>query len=727
MKGRNNNNNNIPTFDDIDNIDDDLQHIGEVYPNDERIYDVQKHDQIASIKHHQSIDDKTDRSIRGRYDEKSLIDPTISYVKRGLILLPVNMILPTHYKEKINDDSSSSAPTYSVDQSRVSLFTSFPPPPTIVQPSSEGYSDIDLKYAKQRLKQHSGYHIAAGVTSATKLEEGYSESILSMNYRIPSLISWPPSLMGHNSIKRRQYLVSDMHYNLHLGSTTKTSFGSTLSTLDGKTHLRFDMGNPFYNMNSSNQNGGRNIQRRQKKNTSSMITSPSLQSDYTISASHDFNNSLCANWSMKIAPSPPLTFSPTNMSSTSPIHMQCMNLTLTNMTGVRKRHSPKLTLTLGYGMPLVGGEALWMSNVKPGTGEQEPITHRNCTDISSSASSVYSSNMKLEIEQDVSSTQTCNSTIEYCHTGQQFSLGTIFTRTFSSSRFARLGVGIRHTFDNIFNNSEWWKQGTTSWLFKLERGDVRLLIPVTIYPVSTTALDSLVRVVYVSMASIVVDIIVSELLCGVTASKLRLRFLKILLGKEMVDKVSSSLNFEIEKDQEEKEKWLLQEQLFKVQEHTARQVNLMVKQAKAATKREVDQGGLVIVKAIYGVIDNTSRQWIQYRDMDATTQLQFWVTNSSLHLPAVSKKHMLGFYDLVAFVSDDEWEVQPTTNQKGNRRNRLFGSWKEKLMGTKQKRRDLRVVLSIQYKWSNKLYQVMYHDDEAVDLPSQHAEETVVE
>lgn len=247
MKGRNNNNNNIPTFDDIDNIDDDLQHIGEVCPNDEHKDDVQKLDQISSIKHHPSKDDKTDR-IRGRYDEKRSTDPTISHVKRGLILVPVNMTLPTHYdtKETMNQDSSSNAPTYSINQSRISLFTSFPPPPTIVQPRSlKGYSEIDLKHAKQRLKQHSGYYLAAGVTSATKQDEGYSESILSMNYRVPSLISWPSLISGYNNTIRKQYLVSDIHYNLHIGSTTNTSIGTTLSTLDGKTHLRFDMGSPF--------------------------------------------------------------------------------------------------------------------------------------------------------------------------------------------------------------------------------------------------------------------------------------------------------------------------------------------------------------------------------------------------------------------------------------------------------------------------------------------------
>jgi len=495
MKSRNNNNK-VPTFDDIDNIDDDLQHIGEVYPNEHKD-DEHKHDQISSIKQHPSKDDKTDRRYRGsRHYDECLVDPTIS-VKRGMILLPVDMKLLTHVdKETMNEDSN--VPAYSINQSRISLFTSFPPPPTIIiLPNSEGYDEIDLKQAKQRLKQHSGYYLAAGVTSATKCDEGYSESLLSMNYRIPSLISWPSLLIGYNN-KRQQYLVSDMHYNLHLGLTTKTSLGSTLSTLDGKTHLRFDMGNPFYNINSSTQNG-RKVQKRQK-NTISMITSPSLQSDYTISASHDFNNSLCANWLMKIAPSPPLIFS-NSSSSTSPLHMQHMNLTLTNMTGMRSRRLPKLTLTLGYGMPLTGGEALWMANTKPGTeGETGPSNfHRNCTDISSSVSSVYSSNMKLEIEQDVSSTQICNSTIEYYHTGQLFSLGTIFTRTYSSSRFVRLGVGIRHTFGNKFKNSEWWKQGTTSWLFQLERGDVRLLIPVTIYPIATTFWESLVRIIYMSL------------------------------------------------------------------------------------------------------------------------------------------------------------------------------------------------------------------------------------
>lgn len=81
---------------------------------------------------------------------------------------------------------------------------------------------------------------------------------------------------------------------------------------------------------------------------------------------------------------------------------------------------------------------------------------------------------------------------------------------------------------------------------------------------------------------------------------------------------------------------------------------------------------------------------------------------------------MLGFYNLLAFVSDDEWEMQQT-NQKDS----TSSWWKEKLVGTKQKRRDLVVVLSIQYKLDNKLYQVMFNDNESVDLPSQYGEKVV--
>ncbi|KAL7531334.1 hypothetical protein ACHAXR_006594 [Thalassiosira sp. AJA248-18] len=776
-------------------------------------------------------------------------DPTIAHVKTGLILLPLEMTLPitiddgsidgvcdqemvgerdeaigadSREEETIEDDGggdtsskdpqSSEAgenmmepkivPSFSINRSRLSLFAAFPPPPIVLQPNDDVdcrmYDQTDLNHAQQRLKQYSGFHGAMGMTSATTSRLGYSDTLLSINYRLPTLLSLPslhhPSLLGYNKKKsiRQQKLIGNVHYNLLLGSaaTTKTSLGSTISSLDGRTRVQWDIGNPFYPiLTSHNQSNACLVRNSRKKGG---ILSPSPQSDYTLSVTRDFvctSSPLRANCMMKLSPLPPPTFLSTNSksnsmmsaSSLSSLHLQHFHLTLTNnmdtnnencvrgvnakrmREGLNNRH-PKLSLSLGYGMPLAGGEGLWwVSQTRPtgGAGSHQSGTdgcgsamHHNHNAIHNNkttalASSSYSTNVKLDIKQSLSRTQSCHGTLEYQHAGQILSFGTMAIRTFSSSRFSRLGVGVQYALElgNIFSHDccPWWK-GSTRWLFQLERGDVRFLVPVTIYPHPLAAWDLLTRVLYSFLASIVVDTIVGELLCGVT-SKLRLNFLKLFLGEEKVGTFISSPVDDTKKEREDEELWM-QQHLVKAQDDTTRQVNLMMRQANATTKREQEQGGLVIVKAVYGVMDNQSCQWVRRTEksaeninvdtqqehvMDATTQLQFWVSDSSLNLPAVSKKHMLGFYDILSYVSKDDWTMHQTPlNKQGggegkNRSNNSFtfslAKWWKGKMRADEEDRKLVVVLSVRYKWDDKLYDMMFYDDEAVDLPSQFAQE----
>ena len=749
----------VPTFDDINNDSDDgIQYIGDVHPSDEQNDGEQKFDQVASISNPSLLPDESNRNRyrcgrKGDDDGPYVMDPTSAHVKRGLIYLPVEMKLPSLNEE---DDT----PTYSMTQSRISLYAAFPPPPIIVQPiNSDGspmYSKSELNHAQHRLKQHSGFYTAMCVTSATCHSEGYADTVLSLNYRQPSFISWPSSLLSIRKRSRKQHeqkFVGNMHYNIQLGCTPKTSCGYACSSLDGKTHVRFDVGNPF----SSTQQKKHRIDKKKKN---SMILVPSTQSDYTISASHDFfcatDSSLRASWMMKLSPLPSLIFTPTTskISSSFPLHMQYFNMNISTIESQTKQmhgrsHSrPRLSLSLGYGTPLIGGEGLWMSNIISSGAESSKMS---VFDSIPSPSSLDITNVTLDVEHEISSTQSCHSTIGYSHTCQLFSFGTIFTRKFSSSRFSRLGIGIRQTFGNIFCSSKnlgmWWKQGTTSWLFQLERGDVRFLVPVTICPKAVTAWDLLLRLMYATITSIVADIIVSELFCGVT-SKLRLKFLRLLLGDELVGGIGSSVSeSDMEKGKNDEEHWL-QNQLLKTIEDTKRQVNLMQRQAKAVTVREKEQGGLVIVKAVYGVMDNESRQWIKrdgkwnntecssettnemmWHTMDATTQLQFWVADSSLHLPALSKKHMLGFYDLMAFVTEDEWTIHKTQSlsthdMKGhgiiscnNFTHSIRKWWSEMLLVDDEQERDLVLALSVRYKWNDKLYDALFYDEDPVDLP----------
>lgn len=250
---------------------------------------------------------------------------------------------------------------------------------------------------------------------------------------------------------------------------------------------------------------------------------------------------------------------------------------------------------------------------------------------------------------------------------------------------------------------------------------------------ASTWRTSLLGLFYASLASIVADVIVCELLCGIT-SKLRLRFLSLLLGEEYVNNREHD-------DRDDDGEHLLEEQLSKAKEDALRQVHLMEQQARATTKKEEETGGLVIVNAVYGVMDNESRRWLSrrnrrgreedYHTIDATTQLQFWVANSALYLPALSKKHLLGFYDVLAYVGEDEWVTiqEDESREKLNLNNSIRSAqtgfaqllgiwWKGTPCYETMKRRDLKVVLSIRYRFEDQLHDMMFDDDQAVELPS---------
>ena len=730
----------VPSFEDINN--DDVHNIGGETDNEQ----VSMHDNHSGSAVGYGSTSVQYRSGRRRYgannrrvenedDGRHSCDPTIAHVKTGLILLPVDMTLPKYSdgSQTLSSGNGVAAPSFSINQSRLSLFAAFPPPPIIVlQPRNNirgpKYNPSDLNKAQRQLKQSSGFHTAMGVTSATSANLGYSDTLVSLNYRMPSLISLPTSIGTSSylrSIQQEKY-VGNMHYNLHLGSTTKVSLGSTLSTLDGRTRIQLDVGNPFYSS--------------ERRATKTVFIHPSQHSDYTINASHDVffgaSSPLRVNWMMKLAHSPlPIFLTKTDEYASLPLHVQHFGLTVSNDMNTNannKRETannhPTVSFRLGYGVPLIGSEGLWASyccnNVSDSAVHPNNSANADVDKSVESFSTKYSTNVKLNVEQHLSESQSCQSTLEYRHAGQGLSLGTIITRAFGSSRFSRLGVGVQYSLLNIFNDTNWWK-GTTRWLFQLERGGVRFLVPITIYPQPLAPWDSLLRLCYASLATILADTIVGELLCGVT-SKLRLSFLKMVLGE---DKVGKYTDVGIKTESNYRDQLILQ-QLAKARHDAMRQVRLMMRQAKAMTKKEEENGGLVIIKAVFGVIDDETRQWIHlpekytknanknenvWHTIDATTQLQFWVKDSSLHLPAVSKKHMLGFYDPMAFVSEGVWDVGHNPS--------LMASWWRKKTLAVEKKRNLVVVLSVRYKWGGKAYDVMFYDEDAVDLPSRHAEE----
>ena len=679
---------------------------------------------------------------------RELIDPTLGHVKRATIVVPVDMML--HYSNselgllsndldgvvaKGSDEHSSNdnqhgltenaTPTYSIKQSRLVLFAAFPPPPIIIQSSeiSDKRLKQELNLAKQRLKRHSGFYGAFGIHSATHQDLGYVDTTLSLNYRCPKMLALPTRLSNAP-------MIGNVHCNLYLGANTKESLGVTLSSIDGRSNICLDAVNPF----------PRSLDHQSTKYS---VLSPQLNRRcYTISFSRDIslrNGPFRVQGVLMFAPLPCSKLDRSqNMHATL---LQQFAFVVTNSLDSYKHISvldqsrnshdkirPKVSVSFGYGKNNTDWDQFLSS-----------CDYRSDVEFSRDIEyqSTFSTFVKVDVKQQLSPSQTCHSSIKYRHLGQTLSLGTVVTRTFSSSPFSRLGVGVRHVFGNIW---DWkaWKHVKTWWLLQLERGDVTFCIPIAIYPAAETTWESCIRLLYVSIASLIVDAIVGELLCDAT-SMLRVRFLQMLLGKDYLDMnciADSICNVEMETHRNAKRFMALQ--LATARENALKQRDIMKKQAKKIAKKEEDNSGLVIVKAVYGVIDNENNQWVSQSisdnetsspcTLDATVQLQFWVNDGKLRMPATSKKNMLGFYNVLDCINDEEWLSEPPCSsfeQSGilQKVSRWYKQLWDENPDTTYTKRQLRVVLSIRYKWENNLYDVMFYDDEAVQLPSTRSKE----
>jgi hypothetical protein len=632
------------------------------------------------------------------------------HIKRGVIMMPIDMTIPERSSfppSSSNTTNSISTPTYSMKQSRVSLYAAFPPPPPIINRGSTNNNsgqyenETMIKQAKKRLKQYSGFHGAVGTNSESFFGQGYSETMLSLNYRFPTLFSIPS--LRHNSnncFTRRnvdhyhQHLVGGLNYNILFGPMTYMSLGGTLSSLDGTTNVHVGVTHPFHDTDHVNPG----LKGGEKRD---ILHLHPKRRGYTISMTRDFiaANPLRVHLITNITPS--IWYNPYFNLTIIPYN-QVMNEVTTSR--------PKVSFCAEYGQPF---QSLWMS--LPSSSSDCGV-ERDLVSGSNGGASV-----KLDVEQALSSSEACQCSIQYNHVGQALSLGTIFTRTFDSSKLTSVGVGIRHTFGNIFKYRD---GGLTSWLFKIQRGETRMVVPITIYPTAETTWDSIIRLLYATMASIVVDTLVKELICN-ELSNLRLSFLKFVMGEESVKLYSQDIDSRYNaKRALENETRLLQLQMItNAREEALRQSALMKRQASNAMKREEQQAGLVIINAVYGVMDNDTGEFIdvnstsKFHMMDATTQLQFWTESSALHMAAVSKKHCLGFYDVMAFVSEDDWK-QSSSEEVSDEA--LPMKWLKKIVGMSnpvQNRRDLVAVLQIKYKWDGHVHNKLFYDEEAIDLP----------
>mmetsp|Transcript_16204 Transcript_16204/g.46558 ORF Transcript_16204/g.46558 Transcript_16204/m.46558 type:complete len:572 (+) Transcript_16204:25-1740(+) len=235
----------------------------------------------------------------------------------------------------------------------------------------------------------------------------------------------------------------------------------------------------------------------------------------------------------------------------------------------------------------------------------------------------------------------------------------------SVSNFAAFGIGVRAVAGR-----------GVAWLFQLERSEFVMKIPVAICP----RLDagSTIVLMYITFLSGVIDGIVGDFIGSTTVGLFADK------GAAGDNKSNSIALFRMKKAKEDAE----------------RQRSLMERQAKSKRRRETERNGLVIDRAIY-YIEGGDR-------LDVATQIQFWVTDSSLYLPPTPKSHLLGFYDVC---SADKSKASQTKSSQ-------LTSWKQIKEGFWTESKAAVPILYIRYTHEGEAFEVSIRDEEELVLPS---------
>jgi len=324
----------------------------------------------------------------------------------------------------------------------------------------------------------------------------------------------------------------------------------------------------------------------------------------------------------------------------------------------------------------------------------------------------------------------------------------VWTR--KTSKFASISIGVRHDSPSsppFFrvkkkNGTASFPQksgyGCLSWLFRIQRGDFNLDIPISF--IGNTSLDAtkgvggyggLVTYVMQSLYLGLVSFLIDEAIGDLFGPNGR------LMNRMVGDKDSTTKEDE---KQLRKEQGLLRSHSNKAREDAERQALLMSRQASIKKRAEEKKDGLVIVKAIYMIgADKFETKESERRSvtLDVTTQLQFWVVDSKLELPSSSKSQMLGFYDLtVEYLDDlidyDSFGEKGKGQESGDKKyffsvNSFKTWWQTYWNDPNSKKRSLHKtmmerkcvpILNVEYKLGSQLYRIVVRDDEPLILPN---------
>jgi hypothetical protein len=146
----------------------------------------------------------------------------------------------------------------------------------------------------------------------------------------------------------------------------------------------------------------------------------------------------------------------------------------------------------------------------------------------------------------------------------------------------------------------------------------------------------------------------------------------------------------------------------KTEKDANKQLLMMENVAERKRILESRQDGLVILKATYWIEESEPLR--QINSMDATKQLQFWVSNGRLVVPPIPKSSWLGFRNL-------ETERRPTASSKWDWR--IWRRWTRRSVHPETKSQQPQ--LTIRYSYSEYVYEITVSDKEALVLPSDRA------
>ena len=276
---------------------------------------------------------------------------------------------------------------------------------------------------------------------------------------------------------------------------------------------------------------------------------------------------------------------------------------------------------------------------------------------------------------------------------------TTLTRTLSS--MVNLTLGVQHITKKGF-----------AFLFGIESGTISIHVPILVTSASHANHLYHIKALYTCCLTLLLNELITEWIEYAQISFLR--------------HGGASLESPIVSRDEESLEWnsFINEQLDqwnKAKKDAYMQTQRMIPQAKQKMLLENEKQGLVILKATYGILDHISKDSNDEYMLDVTTQLQFWVKDSKLILPPLSKDRLMGFYN----VSHIYWIKYHMKNPKDSSTFSWLWNQLQYYSGLRSYKNiqhdNVKVKLVVRYQFRNDIYEISILDNESLELPSKYA------